>query len=294
MSKKALGKGLSALISTQDDEDVITFDKERNGQSEISINKLRAGRAQPRGYFEENKLQELAESIQKNGVLQPILVRKLDDSDTYEIIAGERRFRAAKIIGLESIPAIIKDSSDKEALEIALIENIQRENLTPIEEAEGYKRLQDELQYTQEQLSGVLGKSRSHVANMLRLLSLPQDVKDMVNAGLLSMGHARVLIGTENPLAIAEQIINEGLSVRETEKLLNKGNNVENRTSPVRRSSSRNSTPIEKDEDLAAIEKSLSESIGLRVVIEDSAKGGRVIFHFNNLAELDKILQKVG
>lgn len=293
MSKKALGKGLSALISTEEDEgDIMTMENESHNQQELPLNKLQAGKGQPRGYFEESKLEELSESIKKNGVLQPILVRKLPDKDSYEIIAGERRFRAAKMAGLQNIPAIIKDSTDREALEIALIENIQRENLTPIEEAEGYKKLQDELGYTQEQLSGVLGKSRSHIANMLRLLSLPSAVKDMVNAGLLSMGHARVLVGMDNAQALAEKIVNEGLNVREAEKLTKKPSL--DREDQSKKNLFKQPTHKEKDEDLVSLENSLSESIGLKVVIEDGAKGGRVILHFNNLAELDKILQRVG
>ena len=292
MSKQALGKGLSALLSSGEDEQV---NNENSQPQQILLSVLKAGSSQPREHFDEASLEELAESIRKNGILQPILVRKIIGSDFYEIIAGERRCRAAAKAGLLSVPVIVKEIDDRQALEFALIENIQRENLTAIEEADGYKRLQDEFSYTQEQLAGVLGKSRSHIANMLRLLSLPQSVKDLINSGAISMSHARVLVGSDNPQALAEKIVNEGLNVREVEKFAagsgHAGGGKKGRAISGSRSRASNA---QKDEDLLALEASLSDSMGLRVLIEDSSDGGRVVICFNNLTELDKILQKIG
>jgi ParB family transcriptional regulator, chromosome partitioning protein len=293
MSKNALGKGLSALLSPNEDN---LDNKEINNPYEMSLNIIIPGISQPREYFEEDALQELSESIKKNGIIQPILVRKTKDSDFYEIIAGERRFRAANIIGLKTVPVIIRELGDRQSLELALIENIQRENLTAIEEADGYKRLQREFNYTQEQLAEILGKSRSHIANMLRLLTLPQTVKDMINKGLISMSHARILVSSENPEALAEQIIRDGINVRDAEKLATgsgyAGGSVKSKKPSVNQNNRKNSA--QKDEDLIELERSLSENIGLKVEIEDTNNGGRVVLHFNNLTELDKILQKIG
>ncbi len=289
ISKQALGKGLSALIST-DDDDFQTA--ERLQPLEMPLNLLVAGKSQPRGYFEESSLQELAESIKKNGVIQPILVRKLNDI-SYEIIAGERRFRASKLAGLQTMPVIIKELDNRQALELALIENIQRENLTAIEEAEGYKRLQEEFNYTQEQLGNVLGKSRSHVANMLRLLTLPQSIKDMLNSGLISMGHARVLVGVEGPQALAERIVNEGLSVRDAEKFASGSMHSQvtaKERQPSQKRNNSTASSAQKDEDLLLIERSLSDLLGMKISIEED----RVVLYYNNLTELDKILQRIG
>lgn len=292
MSKQALGKGLSALISSDEDELV---NKENIQPYQMQISVIKAGRSQPRGHFEEKSLLELAESIKKNGILQPILVRKLKDGNFYEIIAGERRFRAAKTIGLKTVPVIVKDLDDKQSLELALIENIQRENLTAIEEAEGYKRLQEEFSYTQEQLGGVLGKSRSHIANMLRLLSLPQPVKEMLESGLISMGHARVLVGKENASALAARIVREGLNVREAEKFSENGAGSAAGRNANKVSGQKNTTAgVMKDEELQALERIVSENLGLRVVVENGPKGGKIVLYFDNLQELDKILQKIG
>ena len=289
MSKVALGKGLSALISTDEDDNA----NNKSQRLEMPLSLLVAGKSQPRLNFDEKSLNELAESIKKNGVLQPILVRKLADETSYEIIAGERRFRASQVARLETIPVIIKNIDDSQALEIALIENIQRENLSPIEEAEGYNRLKNEFNYTQEQLASLLGKSRSHVANMLRLLTLPQEVKEMLNNGLISIGHARVLVGLKNSRELAERIVSEGLNVREIEKIAVENN--PNKNSLAKDKAGRDKVVnTKKDPDLIALEKSLSETTGLKVVVEDSAYGGRVMLYFNNLSELDLIIQKIG
>jgi ParB family chromosome partitioning protein len=297
MSKKGLGKGLSALmggdmgdllvrnetrkeiVSAQDKED---FDN----VTYIPIDMLVVGKYQPRRKFNEEALNELSSSISKNGILQPILVRRLPNSNL-EIIAGERRWRAAKIANIEIIPVIIKNIDDKEALEIALIENIQRQDLTIIEEAEGYDRLLQEFSYTQDDLAKKVGKSRSHVANLLRLLTLPSEIKLMINSGSLSMGHARTLIGIDNNIDIANQIVEKGLNVRKTEKMIKAINNY----GKTKNNSS--GTLNERDEDLVAIESSLSNSLGLRVKIEDVDKGGVVSLYFENLEQLDRIIQRL-
>lgn len=321
-TKNALGRGLSALIS---EGEVDTENTRTYGQSNIAtpqaengitsggdlsnglqamlidVNKLVPGKFQPRGYFDEDKLNELVQSVKENGVIQPILVRTQDTEGRYQIIAGERRWRACKQAGIDKIPAVIRELSDREALEVALVENIQRQSLTAIEEADGYKKLQEEFGYTQEKLAANLGKSRSHIANMLRLLQLPDEVKDIINTGALSMGHARALISSENPIELAYKIIEEGLSVREAEKYAAgrgkvgggaKAPNIKPKREPIVQNYT-SQAPQEKDSDLLILESSLSQSMGLKVAIDDTDEGGRVTLFFNNLSELDRILQKL-
>jgi ParB family chromosome partitioning protein len=308
-TKSALGRGLSALISEGNEESgnekntlasALNKSPTEAGTLQVvmvALSNLAPGRFQPRSYFDEDKLAELAESIKESGVLQPILVRS-DKDGKYQIIAGERRWRASKQAGLEKIPVVIKELDDKAALEVALVENIQRQSLTPIEEAEGYKKLQEEFSYTQEHLAGSLGKSRSHITNMLRLLQLPDEVKDMINSGSLTMGHARALIKAENSVEIAHEIIKKGLSVREAEKFAAGSGKVRVRAkTPITRGKKEHnysSSGQDKDEDLLALERALSDRLGLKITVEDSEEGGRVTLYFNNLSELDKILQKIG
>jgi ParB family chromosome partitioning protein len=311
-TKNPLGKGLSALIS-EGDEDIISVKQKAtttpsalvadnpNGLSVVmvSLAKLVPGSFQPRGYFDEDKLKELATSIKDNGVLQPILVRPFE-KDMFEIIAGERRWRASRQAGLIDIPAIIKDMDDRTALEMALIENIQRQSLTPIEEAEGYRRLIDEFSYTQEKLAENLGKSRTHISNTMRLLSLPNEVKDMVNSGVLTVGHARALIGVDNAVEKAHEIVRNGLSVREAEKFaagsgkLGGGKKGASVVSAQKIAPQKPGSGV-RDEDLIMLERILSEKLGgLRVSVDDNEDGGRVTLYFNNLTELDRILQRIG
>jgi ParB family chromosome partitioning protein len=321
-TKNALGRGLSALISEGEGgaENTTTYGQNitaapqaesgfataidsSNGLQAmlLDVSKLVPGKFQPRGYFDEDKLNELVQSVKENGVIQPILVRTQDTDGRYQIIAGERRWRACKQAGLEKIPAVIRELSDKEALEVALVENIQRQSLTAIEEAEGYKKLQEEFGYTQEKLASNLGKSRSHIANMLRLLQLPEEVKDIINTGALSMGHARALISSKNPIELAYKIIEEGLSVREAEKYAAGRGKIGGGAKAPSIKPKREATvqkyapevPQEKDSDLLILESSLSQSMGLKVAIDDTEEGGRVTLFFNNLSELDKILQKL-
>lgn len=302
MAEKALGRGLSALIS----ESSIDAENKDNGiigdsmlSAFIPLDQLIPGVFQPREIFNEEKLLELTESIKENGVIQPIIVRPTEEKGQYQIIAGERRWRASKLAGLHDIPVVIKRISDQQALEVALIENIQRQSLTPIEEAEGYNRLREEFDYTQEELAESLGKSRSHITNMLRVLQLPEEIKSLINQDKLSMGHARALIKSENPIEVANEIVAKGLSVRQAEKFAaGYGKTKEKRKSSknniVGISAANDYQPVEKDEDIIALENSLSENLGLKVSIDDLEQGGRVSVYFDNLSELDKILQKLG
>lgn len=272
--------------------------------SELPISALRSGKYQPRTQFKLDQLQELADSIAHNGIMQPILVRPLKDPGTYEIVAGERRWRAAKLADLQKVPVIIREMTDKTALELALVENIQRSDLSPVEEAAGYQRLIDEFSYTQEELSETVGKSRSHVANLLRLLNLPEEVKEMLANGDLTMGHARALLNTEDPVAIAEEIIRRGLNVRQTEAYTRRDPNkpIGRPRKPSSAYHSRESAhayPAEgsygaKDPDIMALEETVSENLGLKVNINDHGNNGSILIHYSTLEQLDEILRRLG
>jgi ParB family chromosome partitioning protein len=270
--KRGLGRGLNALIpenASSTNKTIMT----------LPIEKLKPGKYQPRRHFDQNSIDDLVESIRQKGILQPILVRKLsEEEDLYEIIAGERRWRAAQTVMLHDVPVIIRDFNDSETLEIALIENLQRENLSPLEEAEGYKRLQDEFSHTQEQLAEVVGKSRSHIANILRLLSLPPKVKQLLDSGKISPGHARAILTSENPEEIAQEIVNKNLNVRQTERLT--------KTKKIKPPSLKNNN---KDSDLLGLEQGISEKIGLIITINDN----NVIVKYDTLEQLDMIIQKL-
>ena len=286
-----LGRGLEALLGNDnidfenDNNDKIDIDKIventvfKEKGNEIAVAKIRPCRFQPREVFDQDALKALSESIREKGVLQPLLLRQ--NGDEYEIIAGERRWRAAQMAGLTTVPAVIKNLSDEETLEIALIENLQRENLTPIEEAEGLNRLIQDYDYTQEIVSKVVGRSRSYITNALRLLTLPADVRAAINEGKLSAGHARALVGLENASDLAREIIAKGLSVREAEKL---AANAKMRTPRIK-------TPKITDVDLEEIIRDLEARLKLKVKISAGKKGkGSVTLHYNNPAELSTIL----
>ena len=217
--KKRLGKGLSALIDDVDDSN--NFNKKEQSNL-IPPEKINLTNFQTRKRFDKESLEQLARSIRENGLIQPIILRK--NKNNYELIAGERRLRAAQIIKLDKIPSIILDADDKKAFELGLIENLQREDLSPIEEANGYKRLMDEFNYTQEQLAKVVSKSRSHIANLLRIINLPEEVKKFILNGSISLGHARCLVGYANAVALAKKIIKDGLTVRYIEKFFEEQN----------------------------------------------------------------------
>ena len=275
--RKSLGRGLGALLG----EDVEDTDRSNNIASSnlIDITKIRPCKYQPRTEFDKDSLIALAESIKEKGVLQPLLVRQ--QCDEYEIIAGERRWRASQIAGLTEVPVVIKDFEDKEVLEAALVENLLREDLSAIEEAEALQRLMDEFSHTQEALSKIVCKSRSHVANTLRLLSLPNEVKDMVKDGSLSAGHARSLVGHENALALAKEVVAKGLNVRQVEDLV------------AAKKEPKSSKPrAEKNTDIAEIEQELIKSLGLRIKITPNKQGGgKVVLQYSSVAELDMIIE---
>jgi len=286
MKNKGLGRGLSALIS-----DSMENDKYSKGELiTIDIEKIIANSKQPRKIFKQNELEELSNSIKQNGILQPIIVRNTDKGN-YEIIAGERRWRAAKIIGLERIPCIIKDLGNQQSFEIALVENIQRENLNPIEEAESYLRLTEDFSYTQEKIATIVNKSRSHIANLLRLNSLSAVIKQHLSDGTISLGHAKLLVGIEDGEEIAQKIINDSLSVRDTELLLKK------RKLPAKQTYSKNIAKKEveyvTDEDTLNLENSLTLSLNMKTKIHHGPNGSNLTIYFDDLNQLDLLIQKL-
>lgn len=280
--RKSLGRGLEALMGAFDEETSIGNLDNKNTNL-VDINAIIPGKFQPRTEFEQEALRALADSIKEKGVLQPLLVRR--QGNKYELIAGERRWRASKLAGLSELPVVIKDLSDKEVLEAALVENILRENLSAIEEAEGYQRLIDEFSHTQEALSQVVGKSRSHISNTLRLLTLPTSVRDMIKDGRLSAGHARALVGLDDAELLAQQIVKQNLNVRQVEELVARRKNVNINENQVK-------TPKEKDEDICDIERELIKSLGLRIKISPNKQGGgKVVLQYASVAELDMIVE---
>ena len=303
--KKAsgLGKGLSALISERR-IDIDTYAENAGKRAEIGVEELFPGRFQPRTIFKAEDMEELAESIRRNGVIQPILVRKRVGQG-FEIIAGERRWRASKAAGLKKVPAIILEVEDKQAMEIALIENIQRANLTILEEAEGYKKLIKEFEYTQEQLADVIGKSRSHVTNILRLLTLPEGVKVYLNDGRLSTGHARAIISAPDPVSAANEVVKKNLSVRQTESFVKKLSETTgsakaykayNRKKKGEEITFTNAVEIanqNKEEEILMMEKQLIKNLGLPVSINNEDESGEVTIRYGNMEELEKIISKL-
>jgi ParB family transcriptional regulator, chromosome partitioning protein len=278
MNRKALGRGLGALLSSDR-----TFDL-NSGPSEVEVDSIAPGPMQPRTHFDEVGLESLANSIRSHGVVQPLLVRRLGDG--YELVAGERRWRAAKMAGLSTVPVVVKDVPDKDLLEIALIENIQREDLNPIEEAQAYKRLIETVGLTQEALASRLGRDRSYITNYLRLLRLPDDLQQLVREGRLSTGHARTLLGLPHPdlqRRIARQVIERGLSVRATEQL------VQKTTGDARPRSRPSSSTV--DPNIRAAETKLRRALGTQVrIVQQSDDGrGRIEISFFGTQDLDRI-----
>ncbi|WP_300295125.1 ParB/RepB/Spo0J family partition protein, partial [Ferrovibrio sp.] len=294
--RRGLGRGLAALMGeTAKDGEATAAPR---GLREIPIEQLKPNPYQPRKTFPREQLDELAQSIREKGVLQPLLVRKSAQAGAFEIIAGERRWRAAQIAKLHTLPAVVKEISDRDALEIGLIENLQREDLNAVEEAGAFLKLTDEFGYSAEQIAQVIGKSRSHVANILRLLQLPKSVVQMITEGRLSAGQARPLIG--HPLAeqLAQRIIEGSLSVREVEKLVAVGKIVA--TGPSGRKVGRppsaaakkpaGDAAVKKDADTLAFERGLAAALGLRVEVEGepgNPEAGRLILHYQKLEQLD-------
>ena len=279
INKKGLGRGLSSLMGEVSDEQTESLS---STETKIPISKLRPSPIQPRRIFEKASIAELADSIKSKGLVQPILVRpsKSNPGD-YEIIAGERRWRAAQVAQLHDISAVIRNLDDAESLEIAIIENVQRADLSPIEEAAGYKKLMENYGHTQEALSEIVGKSRSHVANIIRLLSLPNSIQDMISQGSISSGHARAIMNSAFPEQLAEKIINENLSVRQTEAL------VKSKKPIVKKLKL-------KDPDTLDLEKKLSEKLGLDVSINHTHKrGGSIKIKYRSLDQLELVTSKL-
>ncbi len=335
-NNKRLGRGLNALFG--DDEqpqynvayagDAATTAKVNNndantgatpknqaqnnqqGVLRVPITALQASRFQPRRTFNDDSLIELAESMKQHGVLQPLMVRALDmpadNGATYEIIAGERRWRAAQLVPLHELPVIVRSFTPEQALQIALIENLQREDLNPVDEAQGYQRLLDEYQYTQDDLAQIIGKSRSHISNSLRMLTLDSTLLDLLTSGKLTAGHARVLIKAKDPQALADTILKQNLSVRDAEKLAqieaNKYRGSDRHPSSVKTVTGKIAGQVNnaaatggpKTADILALEKSISDMLGLSVEIE-TGKGnaGRIAIGYKNLDQLDDVLRRL-
>lgn len=288
MSKKprGLGRGLSALMADVNlNEEPKTDDAPRSVKADttLPVEQLEPNPDQPRRHFSDDALKELSESIREKGVIQPIIVRESPRTGgMYEIVAGERRWRASQLAQLHNVPVIIRDLDDTEVLEVAIIENIQRADLNPVEEAMGYRQLMDRFGHTQERLAEALSKSRSHIANLMRLLTLPEEVQDHLREGRLSAGHARALITTDNAAELAREIISKGLSVRETEKLAK---------APEKSAPKPKAPRAEKDADTKALELDLSANLGMKVTIDHTPgnEHGQMILSYKTLEELDAL-----
>jgi ParB family transcriptional regulator, chromosome partitioning protein len=275
--RRPLGRGLAALFGETEPADAYAGAAPR----QVPIAAIRPGAFQPRRIFADAELDMLAQSIREKGVLQPLLVRPLGaDTAGFELVAGERRWRAAQRIGLHEVPVVVRALGDAEAIEVALVENLQREDLSALEEAAAYSRLIDEFGRTQASLAAAVGKSRSHVANTLRLLSLPEAVRRRLDDGGLSAGHARALLAAADPASLAGEVIRRGLNVRATERLVQR--RAGSRRRPAR--------PV-RDADTAALERELGAHLGLRVTLAQKPRGGALTLHYRSLDQLDRVLQ---
>ena len=273
-SKKGLGRGLSSLIG--DNEKIVDRKK-------ISISSLVRNKYQPRKKFDEVSLEELTNSIRENGIIQPIIVRpSSDEEDKFEIIAGERRWQAAQYAGLHEVPIVVIDVDNLKSLEFAIVENVQRKDLNPIEEAEGYKRLIDEFNYDQDKVSKFIGKSRAHISNCLRILSLPQEIIDLIIEDKLSQGHAKILVGLDNAILLAKKIISKKLSVRQTENLVRM----------LKLSS--NSSNKKKDPNIINLEEELTDKIGMRVFVKHKKNNSGIIsLEYKAADQLDRLVEVI-
>ena len=285
LSRKRLGRGLAALIGDLDRPATPSDQLPVRADRTAPIEHVSPNPRNPRRSFAEADLEDLTQSIREHGIVQPVVVRTMPDGH-YEIIAGERRWRAAQRAGLTAVPIVIRDVTDRVALELAIIENVQRADLNAVEEAQGYQQLIDEHQYTQADLGQVIGKSRSHVANTLRLLKLPDHVRSLVTDGSLSAGHARTLVTALDPAGLARRIVDEGLSVRQAEALAQQ---------PARQESAKaeRHAAAEKDADTIALEKTLSDALGLKVSITHGQRGGDIKIRYSSLEQLDTICHRL-
>lgn len=300
MNDKKLGRGLSALLGdvrkTDNNPNQGTL-KNQDGVQLIPVDNIMAGIYQPRKHFDQHQLNELAASIKENGIIQPIVLRKADVRDAFEIIAGERRFRAAKIAGLEKVPAIVKEINNTQALEFAIIENVQREDLSPIEEAIGYKQLMTEFEYTQDQVAKKIGCSRSHIANILRLLSLPKEVQDLLDEGKITIGHAKVIMNHDDIVNIAKKIVENDWSVRDVEIMFRNGDASEIKSQAKKETSSKSPktkknkiTPVKNIEE--KLKKLFPENL-VKAEFNSQKQRGKITIFFSNLKEIEELVESL-
>jgi len=282
-SRSRLGRGLASLIGDMGAESTTVVDRTR-GQRRVPIELIRANPKNPRKHFSEAELDDLANSIRERGIIQPIVVRQMRGTETFEIIAGERRWRAAQRAALHDVPVVVIEANDSEALQLAIIENVQRTDLNAIEEAAGYQALADQFNYAQEDIARVVGKSRSHIANTMRLLKLSAPIQTLVNEGKLSAGHARMLIGQPNAEQLAQDIVARGLNVRQVEDLA--------RENP-QRIEKKSRSPQQKDANTVALEKRVSDVLGLTVSVDHRGDGGTVHIKYRDLDQLDEIMKRL-
>ena len=292
MTKRRLGRGLDALLS----EDLAADEEagEEEGVREIPLDLIRRSTFQPRQQMDETALEELAESIRTQGIVQPVVVRPREETGDYELIAGERRWRAAQMAGLEAVPAMVRELEDNQALELALIENIQREELTPVEEAQAFDRLAQEFGLTHEAIADRVGRNRATITNTLRLLRLPREVQEAMDSGTLRMGHARALLGLEGKPAlgkVASEVVKKGLSVRATEDRVRQAVKEEEREPGTGPDSGAGGT--RKDPDIERLEHDLGERLGARVRITQRKRRGRLEIEYSSLEELEGIVERI-
>jgi ParB family chromosome partitioning protein len=278
---------LAALIGEVGDE--MTVVERSRGQRKVPVEFLRPNPRNPRKAFEDSELKELSQSIKDRGIIQPIVVRPLKNTpDAFEIVAGERRWRAAQVAGLHEVPVVVVEIDDKTSLEYAILENVQRADLNPIEEAQGYSRLMAEFSYTQENLSKIIGKSRSHIANMMRLTDLPDPIKSLLVSKQITAGHGRALLAVKDPQRVAKQILDQGLSVRQVEEIAQA-----DQASPDKSEAKSVRPKAEKDPDTRALEKALQDVLGLTVLIDHKGQGGELRIRYKTLDQLDGLCRRL-
>jgi ParB family chromosome partitioning protein len=287
-SRSRLGRGLASLIGDVGTENPAAERAPARGQRKVPIELVRANPKNPRKNFTEAELSDLTDSIRERGIIQPIVVRPVKGTDNFEIIAGERRWRAAQRAALHEVPVVVVEVNDSEALQLAIIENVQRADLNPLEEAAGYQALADDFHYSQEEIARTVGKSRSHVANTMRLLKLSDPVKRYINEGKLTAGHARMLVGQPNAEELAKDIVERGLNVRQVEEMSREN---------VARSGGGSSSPGKakvKDSDTAALERRVSDALGLKVSVDHKPNGAGVVsIKYKDLDQLDEIMRRL-
>jgi ParB family chromosome partitioning protein len=287
---RGLGRGLAALMGDVGDDAAVA--ERPRGQRKVPIEFLRPNPRNPRKTFKEGELDQLASSVRERGIIQPVVVRAIPTTpDAYEIVAGERRWRAAQIAGLHEVPVVVVEVDDRTSLEFAILENVQRSDLNAVEEAAGYQKLMDDFGYTQEQLSKILGKSRSHLANIVRLLHLPESVKAMVVDGRITAGHARALLAVKQPEVVAKRIVEENLTVRDVEHIAyaDHGNPV----TPAGQPQAPRRAKAAKDPDTRAVERALEDVLGLTVSIDHKANGGELRIRYKDLEQLDSLCRRL-